>query len=175
MIINRILLSFILSFFVTVIISVIYVYSVYQSIDLSNLFSLNKTKLFDFYSQNLRGHLFSAFLGLGGFLLSLKTFIIVNMKDKLFDSKKYIERWNKSNKESSLLTPLKELSDILYFAILMSIITAISQMTLGFIKIDISAFICIYLALVSTFLLIDSLGIIKRNLNTMFEYDDKKS
>ena len=38
---------------------------------------------FEFYQKNLRGYLFSGFISVGSFLLSLHTFVIINLRDKL--------------------------------------------------------------------------------------------
>lgn len=38
---------------------------------------------FDFYHKNLRGYLFSGFISVGSFLLSLHTFVIINLRDKV--------------------------------------------------------------------------------------------
>jgi hypothetical protein len=144
-----------------------------KDFDLSYLYSLSSKYFYEFYSKNMRGHLFAGFLALGGFLLSLKTFIIVNMKENLFSSEDYIKRWEKAVKtypELKLHAPLEQLSHILYYAIFTCLLAAISQMTIGFITHDYSALICIYLCLVSSFLLIKSLYIIKNNLDTWFEY-----
>ena len=43
-------------------------------------------RIYDFYASNLRGSFFTGFLALGGFLMSAKTFIIVNMKKEVYDS-----------------------------------------------------------------------------------------
>ena len=147
----------------------------FNKIDIFSIFNSTSVNIYDFYSQNMRGHLFAGFLALGGFLLSLKTFIIVNMKENLFSSEKYIERWEKSvktNPDLKLYAPLSELSHILYYAIFSCLVAAILQMTLGFFKQDIASLICIYLCISSTVLLMKSLVIIKRNLDTWFEYLD---
>ncbi|EAN9692037.1 hypothetical protein ETI19_19600, partial [Salmonella enterica] len=44
------------------------------------------TTFFNYYESKIRGYLFSGFISVGSFLLSLHTFVIVNLKDKLFDS-----------------------------------------------------------------------------------------
>lgn len=148
----------------------------YDDFSWSEIFSYEANSVYIFYSENMRGHLFAGFLGLGGFLLSLKTFIIVNMKENLYDNETYIEKWKQSQKYSSktLFAPLKELSDILYYAIFTCIIAAIAQMTLGFVEHDVFALICFYLCISATVLLVKSLIIIKRNLNTWFEFLDVK-
>lgn len=129
----------------------------------------------EYYEKHIRGHLFAGFLALGGFLLSLKTFIVVNMKENLYDSQEYKENWEKqsklhSGKELKLYTPLKELSDLLFYAILAAILSAILQMTLGLYSHWSTTLVCLGSAIYATTLLIESLRVIKRNLDTWFSY-----
>lgn len=128
---------------------------------------------YDFYAKYIRGHLFAGFLALGGFLLSLKTFIIVNIKTSLYDNEKYKVKWELAKRDDVNLTrygPLKELSDLLYFSILGCIISAVIQMTFGFITHWLAAFFCVFTSITATVLLIESLRVIKNNLDTWFEY-----
>ena len=128
---------------------------------------------FEFYSKNIRSSLFTGFLTLGGFLFSLKTFIIVKMKENVYDDKKYLEnleRQRKLNPNISHYGPLKRLSDLLFFSILSSIITAASQFSIGLYKNQVSAYVCIFLSIFTLTLFIVSLIIIKRNLDTWFKY-----
>lgn len=126
-----------------------------------------------FYADNIRGHLFTGFLALGGFLLSLKTFIIVTMKDGVYDTDAYRKVWRESKKRNvnfKLYTPLKELSDLLFYAILASIGAAIMQMTFGLCSIWWIALICVFSAVYASALLVRSLFLIKDNLDRWFDY-----
>jgi len=128
--------------------------------------------LIEFYSKNIRGSLFTGFLTLGGFLLSLKTFIIVKMKENVYDNSEYIkiyERNRKINQGISLYGPLKNLSDLLYWAILSCIVTSVLQFSLGLYAKWWSVVICISAAVFSIVLLLFSLLEIKSNLNKWFE------
>ncbi|RRV32165.1 hypothetical protein EGJ86_18405 [Pseudomonas sp. o96-267] len=129
----------------------------------------------EYYADNIRGHLFAGFLALGGFLLSLKTFIIVTMKENVYDNPKYIEKWQSANKENpslKLYLPLKQLSDFLYYAIIASISTAVFQLTIGLYEHWITALISTASSIYATLLLSWCLLLIKRNLDTWFEYLD---
>ncbi len=142
----------------------------------NEIYCIKISLLSDYYEKNIRGHLFSGFLALGGFLLSLKTFIIVNMKENVYDDSGYQENWRQQLKHNSnlkLYGPLKELSDLLYYAILAAIISAILQMTLGLYAHWVASVICIWSALYATALLVSSLVLIKQNLDTWFSYLDK--
>lgn len=47
--------------------------------------------LIDAYHKYMRGYLFSAFLGISSFLLSLLTFVVINLKEKMFDADDYLK------------------------------------------------------------------------------------
>ena len=46
-----------------------------------------RAELHVYFAEHLRGSLFSGFLTLGGFLLSLQMFIVVKIKEDLYDSR----------------------------------------------------------------------------------------
>lgn len=132
-------------------------------------------KFSKYYADNIRGHLFAGFLALGGFLLSLKTFIVVTMKENVYDDKKYIKNWeaqSKLNPTLKLYAPLKQLSNFLYYAIFASMLSAILQMSLGLFEHWIASAIAIWSAIYATLLLAWCLILIKRNLDTWFTYLD---
>jgi hypothetical protein len=126
-----------------------------------------------YFADNIRGHIFAGFLALGGFLLSLKTFIVVTMKDKVYDTDGYSKLWQERFElDSSIGTkyaPLSELSDLLYYAIAFSIAAAVAQMTLGLFNNIFATALALYLAAVATILLIKSLTALKKNLERLFE------
>jgi hypothetical protein len=129
--------------------------------------------LIDFYGENIRGSLFTGFLTLGGFLLSLKTFIIVKMKENVYDNEKYIEIYNNNKKLNNnllLYAPLQKLSHLLFWAILSCIVTSVLQFSLGLFQYWIAPIICIFMAAFSVSLLILSLIEIKNNLDRWFEF-----
>ncbi|WP_147468477.1 hypothetical protein [Corallococcus interemptor] len=127
--------------------------------------------VYDFYSKNMRGSLFSGFLTLGGFLLSLKTFVVVKMKEGLYDNKAYRTRHKRRQTllKTDLYNPLINLSHLLYYSILACIATSVSQLTLGLFPRWWSAAGCASLATFAVVLLAMSLREIKGNLDTWFE------
>jgi hypothetical protein len=133
-----------------------------------------------FYGKNLRGSLFTGFLTLGGFLLSLKTFIVVNMKKEVFDTDDYKLEWEEqkkldtSNKMGPRFEPLRYLSLILFLAIVSCVTTAVLQLTLGLAETLWAAIVCLWAAVVSVILLLRSLWLIRVNLNRMFDFLDAK-
>ncbi|WP_293779170.1 hypothetical protein [uncultured Oxalicibacterium sp.] len=164
-------------FFVSIILVVIgYFISIYafcNAIQCEKLYCDEILKFSEYYAINIRGHLFAGYLALGGFLLSLKAFIVVTMKDNVYDNQKYKDNWLKQKKfrpELKLYTPLKELSDFLYFAIFASILSAVFQMSIGLIDHWVASVFSIWSAIYAALLLINCLMLIKKNLDSWFSY-----
>ncbi|MGP1242120.1 hypothetical protein [Serratia sp. CY37869] len=92
------------------------------------------------YHDNMRGYLFSAFLGISSFLLSLLTFVVINLKEKMFDSEDYLNIYAKHSsifsgeqiRKGDLYKPLVVITGALVMAIFSCIVTALLQFTLGF-------------------------------------------
>ncbi|WP_237734101.1 hypothetical protein [Serratia fonticola] len=129
---------------------------------------------FDFYQKNLRGYLFSGFISVGSFLLSLHTFVIVNLKDKLFSTENYKETFARSRGievldivESELFKPLDRLSCFLNISIWLSIITAVAQFTIGLANFSPASIVCIWLASLTICFMLNSLILIRENIKSM--------
>ncbi|HGG6556611.1 TPA: hypothetical protein ACJG76_004810 [Salmonella enterica subsp. diarizonae serovar 61:i:z] len=133
-------------------------------------------KFYDFYHKNLRGYLFSGFISVGSFLLSLHTFVIVNLRDKVFATdeykKSYSEALNISQedvKECELFRPLNNLSSFINASILLSLITAISQFTLGLSTNLYACLCCVWLAIMTICFLLHCLIIIRENIKVLLK------
>lgn len=129
-----------------------------------------------FYSMNLRGNLFAGFLTLGGFLFSLKTFIVIKIKESVYDHEKYKERLDigkKFNPNMSHYGPLQRLSNMLFYSVLFSIITAALQLTIGLIPHWFVVLVCIFSSVTTMFLLVWSLVMIKKNMDDWFDFIEK--
>jgi len=141
----------------------------------------NQGKAFySFYQTSIRGYLFSGFISVGSLLLSLHTFVIVNLKDKLFTTDRYKALFaNKNNiedigkiKESQLLKPLDTLSSFINISVWLSIITAVSQFTIGLADYGIMSAFCIWLALLTICFLLNSLILIREHIKNMLHQTD---
>lgn len=135
--------------------------------------------LYPFYADNLRASLFSGFLTIGGLLLSLKTFIIVKLKEDLFDHPEYRKRYEANrninkNKVGMIYDPLYQLSDFLIVCVFGSIISATLQFTLGFINCSICPAICIASAFTSVVVVLTACWEVKLNLSRLFELLEAK-
>jgi hypothetical protein len=129
--------------------------------------------VYAFYDAKIRASMFSGFLGLGGFLLSLKTFIIVKMKEGLYDHARYrelvVER-RQLTPELTFFGPLRRLGTLLFYAIVASLGTAVLQLTLGLHAQWWTAACCLAAGAFTVTLLLFSLLQIKRNLDEWFDY-----
>lgn len=131
-----------------------------------------------FYGQHLRRSLFSGFLTVGGFLFSLKTFIIIKMKENVYSHERYKERVEEQKELNSNITyygPLKRLSHLLFFSVLASFVTAILQFTVGLLECPIATLICVWSATFSISLLVSSLFVIKGNMDDWFTFLENES
>jgi hypothetical protein len=134
---------------------------------------LNDDAFTTFYSEKLRSSLFSAFLTLGGFLYSLKTFILIKMKENVYDTDWYKARLDDLRKYNARLShygPLRRLSDLLFFTVMGALCSALAQFSIGFINHWVAAVLAIYVAICALGMFIISLFEIKRNLNDWFKY-----
>lgn len=96
--------------------------------------------LIDAYQKYMRGYLFSAFLGISSFLLSLLTFVVINLKEKMFDSDDYKKIYIKFNNltagddiiKKKLYEPLVVITTALVISIVCCLFSSVLQFTLGF-------------------------------------------
>ncbi|MDM3270918.1 hypothetical protein [Citrobacter sp. Ce129] len=149
-------------------------------IAIMTLFYLNLTHhqgkaFFAFYQTSIRGYLFSGFISVGSLLLSLHTFVIVNLKDKLFTTVRYKEKFLTSKNlaldakidEMELLKPLDTLSSFINISVWLSILTAVAQFTVGLADYGILSVVCIWLALLTICFLMNSLILIREHIKNM--------
>ena len=135
--------------------------------------------LFKFYSENLRSALFSGFLTIGAFLLSLKTFIIVKLKEDLYDQDEYRARYEKNRtlnkkKAGTIYAPLNRLSDFLIICVIGSLVSAGFHFSIGLFKYNLTAAICISSSLFSLIIVLVACWEVKKNLAIMFELLEEK-
>lgn len=132
----------------------------------------NPCAFVDTYQTAIRQGFFSGFLSLGGFLLALKTFILVKMKEGVYDSPLYQKRVVDRREIDSTLTfygPLRDLSFLLYGTILLSFCAALLQVTLGLWGHVGAAVACLSAAGLAFFSLVRCLFAVRRNLNAWFD------
>lgn len=127
----------------------------------------------DYYAKNMRGSLFTGFLTVGSFLLSLKAFIVVKLKENIFDSDGYKDKLKdrrKLNPSLTLYGPLKRLSLLIFLSIASAISASISQLTIGLIERWEATFFCVFVSIFAIGMLISTLLLIKSTLDEWLDY-----
>ncbi len=131
-----------------------------------------------YYDRNLHTSLFTGFLALGGFLFTVKTFIVVKMKEEVYDTELYgemVQRERRKNPEFSHYGPLARLSVLLYWVIILALATAFLQVTLGLWKHSFAVVICLGAAFLTIGLLVYALHQVKSNLLHLFEIAEERT
>jgi hypothetical protein len=129
-----------------------------------------------FYTEKIRASLFTGLLTVGSFLLSLKVFIVVKFKETVFDSKEYLERLADRRKLDSNIThygPVRNLSSVLFAAILSALLASASQMTVGLIEHVSATMFCIALAAFAGAMLVQVLILIRSILIEWLDHMEK--
>ena len=127
----------------------------------------------DYYAKNMRGSLFTGFLTVGSFLLSLKAFIVVKLKENIFDSAGYKEKLKerrKLNPDLTLYGPLKRLSLLIFLSISSAIVASVSQLSIGLVEHWVATYFCIFVSVFAVGMLISTLLLIKSTLDEWLDY-----
>jgi hypothetical protein len=133
----------------------------------------NGTPLTDFYQKNMRSSLFAGFLTLGSFLLSLKTGIVIKIKESVYDKEGYQSKFATglvSGSPMSVYGPLRRLSKMLSSAVLSALVTAVFQLTIGLLDYWWAVAICLSSATIAISLLLFAFMLIQINMHKWFDY-----
>src|SRR5207247_1863335 len=109
---------------------------------------------------------------LGGFLLSLKTFILIQLKKEVFESPLYREHYlavQGIQETAGLYEPLKSLGYFLLYSVLFSLLTSACQITVGFIANKWAAIFCFGLGLTTLSLVFRAWWAIRLTLRAWFD------
>src|SRR3569833_997022 len=137
-----------------------------------------QTAVLDFFQQHLRQPLFAGLLTVSAFLFSLKTFIIVTMKQNVYGTDEYGADWNKKkelNPNLKRYQPLRNFALLLFFAVLISLCGAVAQFTVGLIDAPWAAIMCLSLAIWSIAMIFVALLFLQVNLRSWFHFLDESS
>ena len=137
-------------------------------------FAAPSAEFVSFYGDNLRGELFGGFLSLGGFLFALETFIITTMKKELYDHPEYMKRHDRRTKavgqHGSALAPLDRLRIFLSAAVIACFVTALLQLSVGFVPYWPASVFCIVAATYTLALLTTSFVAMWHNLKDLLNF-----
>ena len=126
------------------------------------------------YKESLRGDLFSGLLTLAGFMLALKTFVILFLKDKLYDAENYIiihvkKMDHESDGEINLYKGLKDLGNLLSLTIVTCLVAAVMQLAIGLSSCKWAIALCLSFATGGIGMVFYSWLMIHLNLHDFFE------
>ena len=104
------------------------------------------------YHSEFRTALFISGFTIGSFLFSMKTFILKTMKDDYYDNNDYqrkIRQRRKLGQEVGFYTPLKNFSKLLMSSIVLSFLSALSQISVGYSSDYRAVLFCLLIAVAS--------------------------
>jgi hypothetical protein len=133
---------------------------------------------FEAYGTKFQIPLFTGFLTLSGFLLSLTTFIVVRMHDSVYTDEFYqkrVETFKRIDATYTATKPLKQLSNFLAFCVVMTLLASFLQFTLGNLSYKVGMIVCISVAAGAGVSVISAGVLIKRNIAMWMEYLDSKT
>jgi hypothetical protein len=130
------------------------------------------------YHQSIKSSLFISGFTLGSFLFSMKSVIIKTMKEEIYDQADYkndVDTSNKLLKKTGYYDSLKNFSNLLFWAISLSFVSAIINITLGYFKTSWTTMLCIIVTLVAWVIIGRALYYFQSNWSKVFEYAENKA
>lgn len=132
-----------------------------------------------FFSEELRSDFFNGFLSLAGFMLAAKTFIVIHMKQEVYDKPEYERKFDDTKRQVGQEAlkrygPLERMSKALFWIVVSSVVAAVCQVTIGLVPWNIAGITCIGVVAFAVWKLIDGLILMKKNLDRWFEIIDEQ-
>jgi hypothetical protein len=129
------------------------------------------------YHEEFRTALFLSSLTLGTFLFTMKTFIIQTIKKEVYDHPRHQELAEDlakdRNEEPSYYCGLKNLSSLILQAIVLALINAFIQISVGYIGHPATASACLISSIISWLAFSRVLFEVGRNMSDMFDYAER--
>ncbi len=135
------------------------------------------------YHENLRIPLFTGFLTVGSFLLTLMATMLLRIKE-IYDEEEYAQDWKRyqdqritkdpSAKTTDFYGPLRNLGDALLANVILALLSAMLQVTLGFVDLPVAVAICLGFAATTLLLLLYLWWQIAGNLSKWFDVIERK-
>lgn len=136
--------------------------------------SIQPEDLITFY-RSIRSGIMTSSLTVGAFLFTMKSFIVLNMKKEVYDQPAYHEmiRFRRSRgKKERLYSGLGQLKVLLYWSIILALVNALGQVTLGYIAKPWAVLSALGLTVFSWGLVGFSLFHVSRNLTLMLQFGE---
>lgn len=96
---------------------------------------VDESKFIKIYDDRLQFAFFTAFLTVGSLLLAMKAFLLVRLKDDIYQHAEYQSRYKKQYKgqyNGNYYQGLKDIGYLLIVSVIACFITSIAQVTIGF-------------------------------------------
>lgn len=130
------------------------------------------------WHQEFRTSIFTSSLTLGTFLFTMKTFMIQTIKKEIYDTSEYQDNIRKRliNGQSNVgyYSPLKRLSRLITASILLAIVNACLQITIGYVERSWVSWLCLTTTLLSWGLVASVLMMVSKNMIEMLEISERK-
>lgn len=130
------------------------------------------------YHQEFRTALFVSGFTIGTFLFSMKTFILKTMKDDFYDNEEYqrkVRQRRSLGQEVGFYSPLKNFSRLLLLSIVLSFLSALAQISVGYISDYRAVIICLILAVISWILVGISIYYVGENWSRALDLAEDKA
>lgn len=126
------------------------------------------------YHAEFRTALFLSSLTLGTFLFTMKTFIIQTIKKEIYDHKRHKDFARDLAKDSGCLPTyyggLRNLSRLIFWSIVIALLNALFQISVGYVKNCYSAAFCLTTSFLSWSIFAYVLYEVGNNMKDMLEY-----
>jgi len=129
----------------------------------------------DRYFSKFQVAMFAGFLTLGSFLLTLKTFVVVQFKTQLFEQEPYRQVFTDSKTQKNYVQgdyyqPLADMAKLLLLAVIASLGTSFTQITIGFIHSNLISAFCMALGIATLLIVGFSWWVVRRNTLMMIRH-----
>ena len=130
------------------------------------------------YHQEFRSALFISGFTIGSFLFSMKSVIVKTMKEEYYDLEEYQDAINQRisvGQNIGYYTHLKNFSFLLTSSIIMSFLSALSQISLGYVESCFSIIACLTIAFVSFSLVAISIFLVAKNWSKALDMAESRA
>ncbi len=111
-----------------------------------------KDSFASFYAEALRPNLFAGFLTLCAFLFSVKTFLLVTLQKDVYGTPSYGARVKKLKELKPSLSrygQLKRLNGTIFWAVVLTFVAAVLQLTIGLFNCNWAAAVCVAVSVIA--------------------------
>lgn len=136
------------------------------------ILEMTELTVYEYYAS-IRVALFISGFTVGSFLFSMKSLIVGTMKSNCYDTERHKDKVRQRRKLGDSIgyySSLRNFSILLSVSIAISILSALAQITLGFIETKLTIVICLGAALFSWILLAIVLWLVSANWLRVLDY-----